>query len=161
MSAAPDEHHFICRTVWSGAAKGPTASYDAYSREYRVDFDGKPSIKGSAAPVFRGDPALHDPEDLLVAALSACHLLSYLAVCAKGGVRVIGYEDEAEGKMARVDGVIRFTEVTLHPKVTIAPGSDADKAKALHERAHAVCFIANSVNFPVRHAPTIALAAPV
>ena len=161
MNAASDEHHFLCRTVWSGAAKGPTATYEGYSREYRVDFDGKPSLKGSAAPVFRGDPALHDPEDLLVAALSACHLLSYLAVCARGGVQVVGYEDEAEGKMARVDGVIRFTEVTLHPKVTIAPGSDADKAKALHERAHAVCFIANSVNFPVRHAPTIALAAPV
>ncbi len=161
MSAGQEEHRFECRLVWSGAAKGPTASYEDYSREYRVDFEGKPSIRGSAAPAFRGDPTLHDPEDLLVAALSACHCLSYLALCARAGVHVIGYEDEVFGRMERVDGVVKFTDVTLHPKVTVAPGSDAEKARALHERAHAVCFIANSVNFPVRHAPTITAAAPV
>ncbi|TMQ48159.1 MAG: OsmC family peroxiredoxin [Candidatus Eisenbacteria bacterium] len=162
MSAsASDEHHFDCRLVWTGAAKGPTSTYEGYSREYRVDFEGKPSLKGSAAPVFRGDPALHDPEDLLVAALTGCHCLSYLALCARGGVQVLAYEDAAKGKMERVEGVVRFTEVMLHPKVTIAPGSDAEKAKSLHERAHAICFIANSVNFPVKHAPTISVAAPV
>ena len=161
MSAGQEEHRFECRLVWSGAAKGPTASYEDYSREYRVDFEGKPSIRGSAAPAFRGDPTLHDPEDMLVAALSACHCLSYLALCARAGVHVIGYEDEVFGRMERVDGVVKFTDVTLHPKVTVAPGSDAEKARALHERAHAVCFIANSVNFPVRHAPTITAAAPV
>lgn len=161
MSAGADEHRFDCRTVWSGAAKGSTTTYEGYSREYRVDFEGKPSIKSSAAAAFRGDPLLHDPEDLLVAALSGCHLLSYLAVCARAGVHVVSYEDEAQGKMSRVDGVIRFTEVTLRPKVTIAPGSDAEKARALHERAHATCFIANSVNFPVRNSPTISAAAPV
>ena len=155
------DHKFECRLVWSGAAKGPTSTYEGYSREYRVDIPGKPSIRGTAAPVYHGDPALMNPEDLLVAALSACHLLSYLAVCARAGVHVIGYEDEVDGTMARVDGVVRFTEVMLHPKVTIAPGSDAEKARALHERAHAVCFIANSVNFPVRHTPTITAAAPV
>jgi len=74
MSAsASDEHHFDCRLVWTGAAKGPTSTYEGYSREYRVDFEGKPSLKGSAAPVFRGDPALHDPEDLLLAASTGCH----------------------------------------------------------------------------------------
>jgi organic hydroperoxide reductase OsmC/OhrA len=156
-----DDHHFLCRLVWTGASKGSTSTYDEYSREYRIDIEGKPSLRGTAAPVYRGDPALHNPEDLLVAALSACHCLSYLALCARGGIQVIGYEDETEGKMARVEGVVRFTEVTLHPKVTIGPGSDAEKAKALHERAHAVCFISNSVNFPVKHAPTITVAAPV
>ena len=161
MSAANEEHGFKCRLVWTGASKGPTSTYEGYSREYRVDFEGKPSIRGTAAAVFRGDPALHDPEDLLVAALSGCHCLSYLALCARAGVQVIGYEDDAFGRMARVDGVVKFTEVTLHPKVSIAPGSDAEKARALHEKAHAICFIANSVNFPVRHAPTITAAAPV
>jgi organic hydroperoxide reductase OsmC/OhrA len=161
MSAAHEEHRFECRLVWTGAAKGPTASYEGYSREYRIDFDGKPSIRGSSAPAFRGDPSLHDPEGLLVAALSACHCLSYLALCARGGVHVIGYEDEAFGTMARVDGVVKFTEVTLKPRVSIAPGSDAEKARALHDRAHAICFIANSVNFPVRHSPTITATAPV
>jgi organic hydroperoxide reductase OsmC/OhrA len=156
-----EEHHFICRLVWSGAAKGPTTTYEGYSREYRIDIPGKPSLRGSAAPAFRGDPSLMDPEDLLVAALSACHFLSYVALCARAGVHVIAYEDDAEGKMERVDGAVRFTDVTLHPKVTIAPGSDAEKARALHERAHAVCFIANSVNFPVLHSPTITAAAPV
>jgi organic hydroperoxide reductase OsmC/OhrA len=156
-----DDHRFECRLVWAGASKGPTTTYEGYSREYRIDFKGKPSLRGSAGAAFRGDESLHNPEDLLVASLSACHFLSYLAVCARGGVHVVGYEDDAEGKMERVDGVVRFTEVTLHPKVTIAPGSDADKARALHEKAHAVCFIANSVNFPVRNAPKITAAAPV
>ncbi|HEY2924385.1 MAG TPA: OsmC family protein [Candidatus Eisenbacteria bacterium] len=156
-----EEHEFKSRLVWTGAAKGATSTYEGYSREYRIDIPGKPSLRGSAAQQFRGDPSLHDPEDLLVAALSACHCLSYLAVCARGGVHVVSYEDDADGTMARVEGVVRFTEVTLHPKVTIAPGSDAEKAKALHERAHAACFIANSVNFPVRNSPTITAAAPV
>ena len=156
-----NEHRFECRLVWVGAAKGPTTTYEGYSREYRIDIPGKPSLRGSAAATFLGDASLMDPEDLLVGSLSACHFLSYVALCARAGVHVIGYEDEAEGKMQRVDGVVKFTEVTLHPKVTIAPGSDAEKARALHERAHAVCFIANSVNFPVRHSPTITAAAPV
>jgi len=160
MSTA-EEGRFECRLVWSGAAKGPTTSYEAYSREYRVDFDGKPSLKGSAAPKYRGEPSLQNPEDWLVAALSACHCLSYLALCARAGVQVIAYEDEVYGHMDRVDGAVRFTEVMLHPKVSIAPGADAEKARALHERAHAVCFIANSVNFPVRNTPTITVAAPV
>jgi len=161
MSAAHDEHRFECRLVWTGAAKGPTVDYDSYSRDYRIDFEGKPSLRLTSAPVYRGDPALHNPEDLLLAALSGCHCLSYLALCARGGVRVVGYEDEVFGRMERVDGVVRFTEVVLSPKVSIAPGSDAEKARALHERAHAVCFIANSVNFPVRHTPQVSAAAPV
>ena len=161
MSGAHEAHRFECRLVWTGAMKGTTSSYEGYSREYRIDFQGKPSLKGTAAPAFRGDPALHNPEDLLVAALSGCHCLSYLALCAKGGIQVASYEDEVYGTMSRVDGVVKFTEVVLHPKVTIAPGGDSEKAIALHERAHAICFIASSVNFPVRHEPTISVAAPV
>jgi len=161
MNAPHDEHKFECRLVWTGAMKGPTADYDTYSREYRIDFQGKPSLRGTAAPAFKGDPTLHNPEDLLVAALSACHALSYLALCARAGIQVTGYEDDVFGKMERVERVTKFTEVVLHPKVTLAPGADAEKARALHTRAHEVCFIASSVNFPVKHEPVISVAAPV
>jgi len=161
MDRKPVEHHFEARLVWTGAMKGPTATYEHYSREYRIDIPGKPSLRGTSAPVFRGDPALHNPEDLLVAALSGCHLLSYLALCARAGIQVTGYEDEVYGKMERVEGVTRFTEVVLHPKVSLAAGSDPEKARSLHEQAHHECFIASSVNFPVRNEPVISVAAPV
>jgi organic hydroperoxide reductase OsmC/OhrA len=152
------EHVFPCRLVWTGSERGGTTSYAGYSRTYRVDFVGKPSIAGSAAPAFRGDPALHNPEDLLVAALSACHALTYLAVAAKAGVVVVGYEDDAVGTMAPVGGVMKFVEVKLKPKVIVAAGSDVAKAVALHEQAHGGCFVANSVNFPVTNEPSVTVA---
>jgi organic hydroperoxide reductase OsmC/OhrA len=148
------EHHFAAKVVWTGAAQGSTKDYASYSREYRIEIAGKPPLTGSADPKFRGDAAKHNPEDLLVAALSACHLLSYLHLCASAGIEVVAYEDQASGKMAIKDRKMRFVEVTLAPKVTIAAG-DPDKARALHEDAHAACFIASSVNFPVLHAPTV------
>jgi organic hydroperoxide reductase OsmC/OhrA len=160
MSTTPShEHRFECRLVWTGARHGGTTGYESYSREYRVDIPGKPSIRGTAAPMFRGDPALPNPEDLLMAALSACHFLSYVAYCARDGVNVISYEDNASGTMQRVDRVTKFTEVVLKPRVTVAPGADIEKARALHEKAHHACFIANSVNFPVRNEPEIQVAA--
>jgi len=124
-----------------------------------VDFEGKPPLTGSAAPPFRGDGALHNPEDLLVAALCACHCLSYLALCARAKIEVRGYEDEAMGRM-ELSGEgeergLQFVEVLLRPTVTVAPGSDLAKAERLHGRAHAACFIARSMNFPVRNEPTI------
>jgi organic hydroperoxide reductase OsmC/OhrA len=149
-------HHYDLKLRWTGAAMGPTASYAGYSREYRIEIAGKPPITGSADPTFRGDPALANPEDMLVAALSACHMLSYLAVCALGKIKVISYEDAASGTMSEI-GPQRsaFTEVVLRPRVVISADSDAAKAKALHDQAHKICFIANSVNFPVRHEPEI------
>jgi len=156
--AHPREHLFDCRLVWTGAKSGGTTNYEAYSREYRVDFEGKPSLSGSAAPTFRGDAALHNPEDLLVAALSACHFLSYAALAARNGVHVVGYEDRATGTMAMVNKVMRFTQVMLRPTVTIVQGSDQDLALSLHARAHAACFIASSVNFEVENEPTIIIA---
>lgn len=161
MSPVEREHRFECRLVWTGAAKGGAKNYETYSRECRIDFAGKPSIRVTAAPVFRGDPALANPEDMLVASLSACHFLSYVALCARNGVEVISYEDEASGTMSRFEGGFHFTDVLLKPRVTIAGGSDPEKALALHARAHHDCFIANSVNFPVRHEPVITVAAPV
>jgi organic hydroperoxide reductase OsmC/OhrA len=151
------EHHFAAHLTWTGAAVGPVRDYDGYSREYRVDIDGKPPLVGSAAPAFRGSSALHNPEDLLVAALSACHCLSYLALCARAGLVVEAYEDRATGTMAfdRERKVMRFFEVVLRPTVRLAAGADLERAHALHARAHHECFIANSVSFPVRNEPTV------
>lgn len=154
-TAATRQHLFKCHLVWTGTTPEGTADYDTYSRAYRVDFEGKPAMYGSAAPPYRGDPALHNPEDLLVAALSSCHCLSYLALCARSGVQVLAYEDDATGTLEIVDRVMRFSGVLLRPRVTLAPGADVEKARALHQKAHAGCFIANSVNFPVRNEPTV------
>jgi len=149
------EHHFACHLTWTGASRGSTRSYDAYDRTYRVEIENKPPLVGSSAPVFRGDAALHNPEDWLVAALSACHCLSYLAIAARAQLLVVAYEDRATGTMTMIDGRIRFREVTLRPRVSVAAGSDLDRARALHHDAHEQCFIANSVNFPVRNEPEI------
>jgi organic hydroperoxide reductase OsmC/OhrA len=148
------EHHFAAHVVWTGAGGASTTSYDAYDRTFRVEIEGKPPLTGSSDPSFRGDASKHNPEDLLVASLSGCHLLSYLALCARAGIEVVSYEDQASGLMAIKDGKMRFTEVTLAPKVTIGAG-DVDKAIQLHEAAHGLCFIANSVNFPVLNMPTV------
>ena len=148
------EHHYAARLVWTGAAQGPTSSYEAYSRAFSVQVEGKPPLEGSADPTYRGDPSRYNPEDLLVVALSACHMLSYLHLCASAGIEVVAYEDRATGTMAIKDRKMRFTDVLLAPRVTIAKG-DREKAIALHEEAHAACFIASSVNFPVRHEPVV------
>jgi len=152
-------HSYELALTWSGASKGPTADYASYSREYRIAFADKPPLVGSADPAFRGDPALHNPEELLLAALSACHMLSYLAVCALAKITVLSYEDSASGTMSEVAPQrSAFTDALLRPRVVIATGSDRAKAAALHDQAHKICFIANSVNFPVRHEATIATA---
>ena len=151
-------HLYQATLNWTGAANGPTESYAAYSRDYEVTVPGKAVIQGSADPTFRGDPARHNPEDLQVMALSACHLLTYLALCARGGIKVLSYEDHADGQMELQDGKIRFTRVTLRPRVVIGRGSDPHRAQELHEKAHEECFIASSVNFPVGHEAEIVVA---
>lgn len=147
-------HHFQAKTIWTGAAKGPTADYASYSREYEFRVEGKPVLTGSAAGPFRGDESLHNPEDLLLAAVSACHMLSYFALCARAGIAVEAYEDDATALMTFRDGKMRIVEATLRPRVTLPPGSDTEKAESLHARANAECFIASSVNFPVHHEVT-------
>jgi organic hydroperoxide reductase OsmC/OhrA len=151
-------HTYAAKVTWTGANAGGTTSYQAYSREYEFKVGNKQTLKGSADSHFRGDATLYNPEELLVISLSTCHLLSYLADCAREGVNVIAYEDDASGTMEMKDRAIRFTDVLLRPRVTIARGSDVHKAEALHAKAHAECFIANSVNFPVRHEATIVVA---
>ncbi|HEX7111909.1 MAG TPA: OsmC family protein, partial [Mizugakiibacter sp.] len=126
-----------------------TASYRGYRRDHVIEAADKPPIPGSSDPQFRGDRTRWNPEELLVASLSACHQLWYLHLAAEAGVVVTAYVDRAEGVMAETaDGGGRFTRVVLRPDITIAAG-DAVLAQALHERAHALCFIARSVNFPV------------
>lgn len=144
------DHHYHATIVWD-AAGGTTTGYKSYGRDFRVSIPGKPSFVGSADAPFRGTASRYNPEDMLVVALSSCHMLSYLALAAFAGIEVVAYEDDAEGTMVQTGTPGRFTEVVLRPRVWVAPGADLDRAKALHGEAHKVCFIANSVNFPVRH----------
>jgi len=150
----PKPHTYNGVAEWSGALHGMT-DYNNYSREWTFALPGKPLVRGSADVPFRGDGALANPEDLLLCALSTCHMLSWLAECARVGIVVRSYRDEALGTMSFADGKMRFIEVVLRPVATLTSG-DSAKALALHEAAHAGCFIASSVNFPVRHEATIA-----
>ena len=153
---SPPLHHYRTRVHWTGNTGEGTARYDAYSREHRIHVDGKPPLAGSADPTFRGDAALHNPEDLLLASVAACHMLFYLALCAREGLRVLAYEDSAEGVLdADTNGDGRFREIRLRPQVTIAAGADRRRAEALHQAAHARCFIANSCSVPVHCDPLI------
>ena len=147
-----DEHHYRLTTTWTGNRGTGTSGYRDYERSVSVEVSGKPVVIGSADKPFRGDPQRWNPEDLLVAALSQCHLLSYLHACVEAGVVVESYSDEATGLMTEDGrGGGAFTEVVLHPRVVVAEASMIPAAQAAHAQAHDWCFIANSVNFPVRH----------
>jgi organic hydroperoxide reductase OsmC/OhrA len=152
-------HDYKAKLVWEGNLGDGTSSYMGYGRKYRLKIDGKPDLTGSADPMFRGDPNAHNPEDLFVAALSSCHLLSYLALCARSKINVVAYEDDASGTLLlRPDGGGSFESVTLRPTVTIAAGGDEKRAMELHETAHDLCFIAASVKVPVGHEAQIKVA---
>ena len=156
------QHNYELQVEWTGNTGEGTKTYRSYSRNYTITGAGKPEILGSSDPSFRGDPSRYNPEDLLVASLSACHMLSYLHLCAVNHITVLDYRDAAQGLMEEAsDGSAQFTHVTLRPTVTIALGDDEAKAKALHAQAHHLCFIARSVNFSVDVAPTIKTNAPV
>ena len=150
------EHSYAVQLNWTGNLGQGTSGYRAYSRNHAISAPGKPILPGSSDPNFRGDPSRYNPEELLVSSLSACHLLWYLHLCAEAGIVVIDYSDQASGTMVETpDGGGHFSEVVLRPAVTIGVGGDTALAERLHERAHHLCFIANSVNFPVRCSPTI------
>ncbi|WP_329109159.1 OsmC family protein [Micromonospora sp. NBC_01699] len=147
-------HRYQLTLTWTGNLGTGTAEYRGYSRAHEVTAPGVPPLLGSADPMFRGAADRWNPEQLLVAALSQCHLLAYLHVCADAGVVVTNYVDHPEGLLARTSGGGgHFTEVTLHPTVTVAAPDQLDQARELHTEANRQCFIANSVNFPVRHQP--------
>ena len=154
------EHRYGLRLNWTGQPRAGTTSYESYGRNFGVSIEGKTELLGSADPTFRGEAARHTPEDWLLAAIAGCHMLSYLALCARRGVVVLAYEDDASGTMV-LDGSGggRFTSALLRPVATVADEAQAHLARELHETAHERCFIASSVSFPVIVDPTIRSAA--
>jgi organic hydroperoxide reductase OsmC/OhrA len=148
-------HRYEVTVTWTGNTGVGTRSYKEYSRAHTISAGDKPDLAGSADPAFRGEAERWNPEDMLVAALSACHKLWYLHLCAVKGVTVLSYVDHAEGTMVEGDAPGRFTEVVLRPEIRIAEADRLQDASNLHAQAHAQCFIANSVNFPVRCEPKI------
>lgn len=149
-------HRYEAIIKWTGNKGSGTADYKAYNRDHLISMKGKPDIYGSSDVAFRGDKERYSPEDLLVVSLSACHMLWYLHLCAVNGVVVTAYTDRPEGTMEELtDGSGKFTEVVLHPAVTVSDPAMTGRAETLHPEAHRLCFIARSVNFPVRHKPFI------
>jgi len=149
-----DEHRYSLTVQWTGNRGEGTSSYRGYSRDHDVLVPGLPVLKGSADPTFHGDRERFNPEQLLLAALAQCHMLSYLHVAVKHGVVVTDYRDEATGLMRlNRDGSGQFERVVLHPQVTVADSGHIELAASLHHEANQVCFIARSVNFPVEHQP--------
>jgi len=158
MALVYKPHLYTADLEWTGAAKGPTTDYKSYSREFTLRLPGKAELRGSSDPAFVGDPALHNTEDLLLAALSSCHMLTWLSLCARKKIVVTAYRDAPEATMTWVGDTYAFTEVLLKPRCTITSASDAVLAKSLHEESHHACFIARSVNFPIRHEAVISQA---
>lgn len=149
-------HEYKVQVTWTGNRGAGTSGYRAYSRAHEVSATGKAIIQGSSDPAFRGDPDRWNPEELLVASLSQCHMLWYLHLCATDGVVVTSYVDRPIGTMQESDGQGgRFVEVVLRPRVTVAAPAMVARAEALHAEANRLCFIANSLNFPVRHRPEV------
>jgi organic hydroperoxide reductase OsmC/OhrA len=152
-------HHYELTVTWTGNTGSGTSSYQAFERSHDVAIAGKPTIAGSADPAFRGARERWNPEELLVASLSQCHMLWYLVLCAKERIVVTEYVDHPTGTLVETpDGGGHFEEVSLHPEVTITTPDLLERAIALHERAHRLCYVANSVNFEVRTTPTVVIA---
>lgn len=154
-------HHYKIQNTWTGNLGSGTSTYRSYSRNHELTGERKSApIAGSSDPVFRGESSRYNPEELLLAALSACHMLALLHLCADAGITVTEYVDEAAGEMAEnPDGSGQFTRVVLHPRMVITDASRIEDAKNLHHRAHELCFIARSVNFPVENEPQVTASA--
>lgn len=149
------QHNYSLTVKWTGNTGTGTSGYKDFERSHAVFVDNKVEILCSSDPAFRGDKTKHNPEELLLASVSSCHMLWYLHLCAVAGVVVTDYIDNATGMMTETsNGGGRFTEITLHPTVTISNISMTAKANELHKEANELCFIANSLNFPVYHKPT-------
>ncbi|PZE28849.1 MULTISPECIES: OsmC family protein [unclassified Curtobacterium] len=150
------DHDHTVEVRWTGDRGTGTSDHRAYGRDHVVSAAGKPDLPGSAAQPFRGDADRWNPEDLLVAALAQCHMLSYLHVAALAGITVVEYEDRATGHLdVHPDGSGELTDALLRPVVTILEPDRVADATAAHARASSLCFIARSVSFPVRHEPVI------
>lgn len=156
MAPEHKEHFYSVNVRWTGNLGSGTSGYRAYRRDHEISAEAKLPILASSDPNFRGDKSRYNPEELLVASISGCHMLWYLHLCAEAGIVVTEYQDEAKGTMVETpDGGGYFTEVTLQPRVRVVGGVDRELARQLHEKAHHLCFIASSVNFPVLCEPSL------
>lgn len=149
------EHTYRLDLAWTGNRGTGTSGYRDYDRDCVLRAEGKPELPGSADRTFHGDASRWNPEELLLAALAQCHLLSYLHVAADRGVTVVEYADSPVGRMQQVGRGGHFTEVVLRPRVRITDPAQVELATRLHHDASEVCFIAASVNFPVRHEASV------
>lgn len=147
-----NQHIYETNLVWVGNKGSGTMDYRSYDRDFTIEIDGKAQISGSSDSIFLGDKSKYNPEDLLLSSVSSCHMLWYLHLCSKNGIVVLEYRDTAKGTMIEhPDGSGKFTEITLYPDVIISKPKDIDLANALHKNANEMCFIASSLNFPVKH----------
>jgi organic hydroperoxide reductase OsmC/OhrA len=152
------QHHYSLEIEWTGNLGAGTKDYRSYTRNHAIRVENKVVIEASSDPAFRGDKEKHTPEELFVASIASCHMLWYLHLCADANITVVTYTDKATAIMVETaDGGGKFVEVTLYPVVTITPGSSKDQAEVLHKKANQLCFVANSLNFPVKHSATIAV----
>ncbi len=150
------DHQYKTKVTWTGNKGSGTMDYRSYDRDYVISIDGKLDIPGSSDSIFLGDKTKYNPEDMLLAAVSSCHMLWYLHLCSNNEIVVIEYKDEAVGTLEELaDGSGKFREVTLFPKIVIADKAHLGLAERLHKEAHKMCFIANSLNFPIAHKPAI------
>ena len=145
-------HNYSINLNWTGNKGVGTKTYKEYDREYTFQAKDKAIIHGSSDPAFLGNPALYNPEELLLASIASCHMLWYLHLCASNKITVLDYQDQPTGEMIEnKDGSGNFTEVTLYPKIKLADNTMLEKAENLHKEANKFCFIANSCNFPIHH----------
>lgn len=150
------EHHYNSTITWTGNKGLGTLNYKSYERSYQIIVEGKPVIEGSSDPSFLGEIEKHNPEELLLASVSSCHMLWYLHLCSVNNIQVLSYSDKAKGKMIEnKDGSGRFTEISLHPTIIIQSNNNIELANSLHHEANKKCFIANTLNIPVLHFPKI------
>ena len=149
-------HEFLVTTEWTGNLGTGTSAYRAYSRNHEVSAPGKATRIAGSSAVAIGDHSRFNPEELLIGALSACHMMWVLHLCADAGIVVTGYADHALGEMAEhPDGAGEFTRVVLRPRMAISDPDRLEDARAMHDRAHHVCCLARSMNFPVEHAAEV------
>jgi organic hydroperoxide reductase OsmC/OhrA len=152
-------HHYQVTIQWTGNTGSGTSHYQQYERSHTIQSEGKPIIEGSSDPAFRGDAAKYNPEELLLSALSSCHMLWFLHLCSTEKIVVVDYIDQANGEMIEhADGSGQFIAATLHPTVTVEHPVLEEKINHLHHLAHQKCFIANSVNFPVKQVAKLIIA---
>lgn len=146
------KHLYETSLTWTGNKGSGTMDYRSYDRDFTIEIDGKTPILGSSDSIFLGDKTKYNPEDLMLSSVSSCHMLWFLHLCSKNGIVVIDYKDNAVGTMTEnADGSGKFTEILLQPTVIISKQEDIAWANSLHTEANQMCFIASSLNFPVKH----------